>query len=88
MQTPRGFLIGAGVIVAIAALTSIGHPHTETAVEMTSPVFGDATKDTTTTNAPTTDVQTRVLAEHVEAGIGAGAAGAAPRVRACRRRSS
>ncbi len=76
MQTPRGFLIGAGVIAAIAALTSIGHPHTETAVETTAPIVTDAIEDTTTTNATTTDSQTYVLAEHVEAGINAGAAGA------------
>ena len=73
MQTPRGFLIGAGVIAAIAALTSIGHPHTETAVETTAPIVTDAIEDTTTTNATTTDPETRVLAEHVEAGLDAGA---------------
>ena len=49
MQTPRGFLIGAGVIAAIAALTSVGHPHTETAVETTAPIVTDAIEDTTTT---------------------------------------
>ncbi len=76
MQTPRGFLIGAGVIAAIAALTSVGHPHTETAVETTAPIVTDAIEDTTTTNATTTDPETRVLAEHVEAGIDAGAAAA------------
>ena len=76
MQTPRGFLIGAGVIAAIAALTSIGHPHIETAVETTAPMVTDAIEDTTATSAGTTDPEVHVLAEHIEAGIDAGAAGA------------
>ena len=75
MQTPRGFLIGASVIAAIAALTSVGHPHTETVVETTAPMGTDVTEDTTATS-PTTDSEVGVLAEHIEAGLDAGAAGA------------
>ena len=60
MQTPRGFLIGAGVIAAIAAFASVGHPHAGIDVTTTAP------EATTTFEAPTTDAGVEVP-KHVEA---------------------
>ncbi len=69
MQTPRGFLIGAGVIAAIAAFASVGHPRSGIDVMTTAP---EATTTfeapTTSVAAPTTDAGVEVLPEHVEAG--------------------
>ena len=65
MQTPRGFLIGAGVIAAIAAFASVGHPRSETDVRIASPTTSFV-EQTPTINASSSDVD--VLAERVEAG--------------------
>jgi hypothetical protein len=75
VQTPRGFLIGAGVIAAIAALTSIGHPQSEVSVKTTAPIVTDAIEDTTTSTSVTTrDPEVRVRPEHVDAANGPDAA--------------
>ncbi len=68
MQTPRGFLIGAGVIAAVAAFASVGHPRSQIAVETTAPAVTAAVEESTTTAPPVTDSDVSVLPERVEAG--------------------
>ena len=66
MQTPRGFLIGAAAIAAIAAFASVGHPRSETEVHIDAPDF--AVAQTPTINASSDDPDIEVLSRHVEAG--------------------
>ncbi len=67
MQTPRGFLIGAGVIAAIAAFASVGHPRSETAVHVASPP-SSFVEQTPTINSSSSNSDVDVLAQRVEAG--------------------
>src|SRR5262245_62711415 len=56
VQTPRGFLIGAGAIAAIAAFASVGHPRSETNVRMSRPA--SQVEQTPTVNASNADPDT------------------------------
>ena len=67
MQTPRGFLIGAAAIAAIAAFASVGHPRSETEVHIASPPTS-LVAQTPTINASSDNPDIEVLSEHVEAG--------------------
>lgn len=65
MQTPRGFLIGAGLIAVIAAFASVGHPRSETDVQMESPPTSPMSQPPI--NASSTGPDIEVLAKRVEA---------------------
>ena len=67
MQTPRGFLIGAAAIAAIAAFASVGHPTSETDVHIASPP-PSLVAQTPTINASSDNPDIEVLSRHVEAG--------------------